>query len=234
MTQRTPLADLIQNRMEELGLTDEALGRRLGYSNPAKAAGRVHALTNGLPFSAKSRFALWRLPAALEVRADVVVQAVADTERLFAQWERGAEDQRRRVQEAEDRAWRKSFQPHAVIQTEYTVPSQITICGLLGGAGPRLIIPLDLSLPPVTFIQQAVDAVPTQTMPRAGGGRHVMFFGKALGLIINYTPDAALRCDLSGKPLEILKKAHRIGEVRLSLSGPPLRPTVASTMLGFQ
>lgn len=53
--------------MQELGLTDEALGLRLGYANPAKAAGRVYALCNDRPFSAKSRFALWRLPDVLEL-----------------------------------------------------------------------------------------------------------------------------------------------------------------------
>ncbi|MGH1575036.1 hypothetical protein ACRAWG_35835 [Methylobacterium sp. P31] len=194
----------------------------------------MHALCNGLPLSAKSRFALWRLPAALDVTPDTVVQAVADTERLFAQRERAAVEQRRRASEAEEAAWRKSFRPHAVIQTENVVPSQITICGLMGGAGPRLIIPLDRSQSPITFIEQAVNALPRHTLPRTDGGRHVMFFGKALALIINYSPDHAIRCDLEGRPLEILKKAHRIGEVRLSLSGPPPRPTVASTMLGFQ
>jgi hypothetical protein len=231
---RTPLADLIQARMQELGLNDEALGKRLGYSNPAKAAGRVHALCNGLPLSAKSRFALWRLPEALELPAEVVTQAVADTEELFAEREREAEEQRRLTREAEDAAWRASFQPHAVIQTEYTVPTQITICGLMGGAGPRLIIPLDLSQSPITFVQQAVDAVPENTMPRSDGGRSVMFFGRALGLIVNYSPDSALRCDLDGKPLEALDKAYRPGEVRLSFGDPPLSPTVLSRVLGFQ
>ncbi|WP_336489980.1 hypothetical protein [Methylobacterium nigriterrae] len=133
MSGRTPLAELIQSRMRELALTNEVLGRRLGYSNPAKAAGRVYALCNGLPFSAKSRFALWRLPEALELPADVVVQAIAKTERLFAEWEREAEEQRRRAREAEDTAWRASFCPHAVIQTEYTVPTQICICALRAG-----------------------------------------------------------------------------------------------------
>jgi hypothetical protein len=220
--------------MQELGLTDEALGRRLGYSNSAKAAGRVHALCNGQPFSAKSRFALWRLPDALELPADVVLQAIADTERLFAEREREADEQRRRVLHAEDAAWRRSFRPHAVIQTEYTVPTQITICGLMGGAGPRLIIPFDPFLSPVTYIQQAVDAVPENTMPRSDGGRHVMFFGKALGLIINYSPDSALRCDLDGKPLEVLTKAYRLGEVRLSFGGAPISPATVSRVLGFK
>ncbi len=231
MSGRTPLAELIQSRMRELGLSDEALGRRLGNTNPAKAAGRVYALCNGLPFSAKSRFALWRLSGALELPADVVVQAIADTERLLAQWELEAEEQRRRAREAEDAAWRASFCPHAVIQTEYTVPTQICICGFTGGAGRWLMIFFDQSRSPLTFVQQAVDALPEKTMPRSDGGRHVMFFGKALGLIINYTPDSALRCDLDGNPLEVLGKAYRPGEVSLSFGGPRLSPAAVSRVL---
>ncbi|GJE44388.1 hypothetical protein [Methylobacterium soli] len=233
MSGYTPLADLIQKRMRELGLTEEALGRRLGYTNSAKAAGRVHALCNGLPLSAKSRFALWRLPEALEVPAAVVLLAVADTERLFAQWELEAEEERRLAREAEEAAWRASFHPHAVIQTEHTVPTQITFCGLTGGAGRWLMIPFDLSRPPLTYVQQAVDALPEKSMARTGGGRAVMFFGRALGLIINYTPDAALRCDLDGEPLEVLAKVYRPGEVSLSFGGPPLSPSVVSRVLGF-
>ncbi|MFD0935425.1 hypothetical protein ACFQ12_09545 [Methylobacterium trifolii] len=234
MIRQTPLSDLIQNRMRELGLSEEAMGRRLGYANPAKAAGRVYALCNGQPFSAKSRFALRRLPEALGLPVDVVVHAVAATERLFADRKREAEERRRLTQEAEDAAWRKTFRPHAVIQTKYTVPTQITICGLMGGAGPRLIIPFDLSRPPITFVKQALNALTKQTTKRADGGRRVMFFGKALGIIINYTPDAALRCDLEGTPLEVLNKAYRISEVRLSFGGAPLTPAVVSRMLGLQ
>src|ERR1700712_4577977 len=111
VTHRTPLAGLIQNRMQELGLTDEALGRGLGYLNSAKAAGRVQALCKRQAFTAKSGFALGRLPDALELAADVVLQAIADTERLFAERERKADEQRRRALQAEDAAWRKSFRP---------------------------------------------------------------------------------------------------------------------------
>ena len=67
---------------------------------------------DGLPFSAKSRFALWRLPEALDLPADVVVQVVADTERLFAERQLEAEEQRRLAREAEDAAWRARFLPH--------------------------------------------------------------------------------------------------------------------------
>lgn len=231
MTQRTPLANLIQAQMRKLGLSDEALGRSLGYTNPAKAAGRLHALCNGLPLSAKSRCALWRLPAALNIAPDIVVQAVADTERMFAKHGQAVKEQRRLEQEAEDAACRASFQPHAVILTEHTTPTQITMCGLTGGARCRRIISFDLSQSPVTFITQALNALPQQTMARCDGGRSVMFFGKVFGLIINYAPDAALRCNLKGEPLEVLDNAYRVGEVRLSFGGGALKPSGVSRVL---
>ncbi|QGY01579.1 hypothetical protein MMSR116_06420 [Methylobacterium mesophilicum SR1.6/6] len=234
MIQRTPLANLIQTQMQKLGLSDEALGCSLGYTNPTKAAGRVHALCNGLPLSAKSHFALRRLPAALDIDPDIVVHAVSDTERLIALRKQAAEEQCRLEQEAEDAAWRASFQPQAVILTEHTIPTQITMCGLTGGAKCRRIIPLDLTQSPVTFIQQALDALPQQTVAGSDGGRGVLFFGEAFGLIINYAPDAALRCSLKGEPLEVLDKAYRLGEVRLSFGGGALEPSAVSRVLGLR
>ena len=47
-----------------------------------------------------------------------------------------------------------------MIQTEHTVPTQICICGFTAGAGRWLMIPFDLSRPPLTYVQQAVDAQP--------------------------------------------------------------------------
>src|SRR5215211_7892711 len=55
MAVQTPLADLINTRMRELGLTRQALGFRLGYHNPLKAGGRVYALCDGNLRSRKSR-----------------------------------------------------------------------------------------------------------------------------------------------------------------------------------
>jgi len=214
--------------MEDLGLDREALGFRLGaYKNPLKAAGRVHALINGHITTEKSRRALARLPEALGVAPEVVDVAVEDTRDLLAHMERDAEENRRRILEEEERAWEASFKPHAVIQTETTIPSQITICGLTGGAERWLIIRFDPK-PPITFIQQAIDALPSMVSP-AGG---VPFFGRAVGLVINYATNKALRCNLDGNPLEVLPKAYRVGEVQLSLGGKRIEPRVLGKLLG--
>ncbi|KQP00294.1 hypothetical protein ASF32_13735 [Methylobacterium sp. Leaf91] len=217
-----------------LDLSREDIGQRLGYRNPAKAAGRVYALCDHHPFSKKSRHALQRLPAALGLSVTTVEQAVSATEKLFAAWTKEAEDQSRRTQEAKDAEWRASFRPHCVIQTEHTVPTQITICGLTGGATIRLVIPFDLSRPPVTFVQQAVGNLPFKTNLRPDGRRCVMFFGEVIGLIINYTPESALRCLLDGTPLEVLDKAYRLGDVRLSFGGRSHSPASVSQLLGFR
>src|ERR1700681_1317658 len=81
---RTPLATLIENRMQQLGLARPALGLRLGYRNPAKAAGRVYALCDGHITSLKSKSALHRLRTAIEVPAENVEKAVQDTLSILA------------------------------------------------------------------------------------------------------------------------------------------------------
>jgi hypothetical protein len=57
---------------------------------------------------------------------------------------------------AADKRWREAFEPHVIILTELTVPSQITICGLVRGERGRWI-DVDVSSPRETFIRQAMD-----------------------------------------------------------------------------
>ena len=170
---------LIQVRMEELNLDRHALGFRLGYKNPAKAAGRVDALCWGHLTNRKSRAALARLPDALELPAEVVAQAVIETEQVLEEQERHAEEERRLAREKEEAEWRAAFTPHAILQTERTVPSQITICGLTGGARRWLWIDFDLSKPPITFVQQALGGLAGENGPgqRRQTLRHVLWRG---------------------------------------------------------
>jgi hypothetical protein len=218
--------------MAELRLDRQTLGLRLGYQNPLKAAGRVYALCEGNLRSRKSRTALKRLPEALEIPPEVVERTVAATEQIFSDMETQAEEQRRRAAEAAEAEWRTRFRPHAVIHTERTLPSQIIFCGLTGGAERWLIIPFDLSKPPISFIKQALGALPERTHVRRDGKRSVPFFGEVLGIIINYSPDRAVRCDIVGTPLEILSRAYRPGQIRLSLGGKPVEPRAIADILG--
>jgi hypothetical protein len=230
---QSPLARLMQTRMQQLGLDAQMLGFRLGYQNAAKAAGRVQALCDGHLANPKSRAALARLPEALELPTEVVRQARIASEELFVEQKRQAEVERRLEREAEESEWRRGFTPHAIIQTERTVPSQIMICGLTGGVGRWLMIRLDDSKPPITFVRQVLAVIPAKVRLGSDGRQYVIFFGEAFGFIINYSPVKALRCNLSGEPLEFLPRAYRPGEVMLSIGGRRISPTTAAALLGL-
>ncbi len=229
MTDHLPLARLIHTRMHELGLDRQTLGFRLGYRNPLKAAGRVDALWWGHITSKKSRAALRRLPEALEIPEEVVLRALRDTGEVLAQRRRQEEEQRRITHEKEEMEWRAAFRPHAILQTESTRPSSITMCGFTGGPRRWLQIDFDLFKPPITFVRQALAGLPGKARKSEVNGRwHVSFFGEVLGFIINYSPDKALRYDLDGQPLEVLPKAYRPGEITLSIGGKRYSPMVVA------
>ena len=105
-------------------------------------------------------------------------------------------------------------------------------CGVTGGAERWLMIPLDLSKPPISYIRQALEALPEKARVGRDGKPFIPFFGEVLGIILNYSPGQAVRCDLEGRPLEILPKAYRPGELRLSLGGRPVEPRVIARILG--
>jgi hypothetical protein len=233
MTVQLPLAQLIGTRMHELGLDRQALGFRLGYQNPLKAAGRVDALCGGHISSRKSRLALRRLPGALEISQEVVLRACRDTEDALAQRKRQEEEERRITHEKEEIEWRAAFTPHAILHTQRTAPSSITMCAFTGGPRRWLRIDFDLSQPPITFVRQALAALPEKARKSEVDGRcQVSFFGEVLGFIVNYTPDKALRCDLEGQPLEVLPKAYRLKETSVFIRGKHVPSTVVARVLG--
>jgi hypothetical protein len=204
MNSEYPLAQLIRTRLRELKLDPQSLGGRLGYENPAKAAGRVYALCWGHLDNLRSRSVLARLPAALELPSELVEQAVLDTRLAIAEENRVAGEEAKAQQVAREAEWRRSFRPHAVILTERRVPDQIVICGLTGGPEIRLIIPFDLSRPSVTFVAQAIAGMEIKAAVNRDGRRFVPFFGGATGLVVNYSPDLALQCELDGRSVEWL------------------------------
>ena len=219
MTTRTPLAALIETRMQQLALDRAALGLRLGYQNPAKAAGRVYALCDGHITSTKSKTALHRLPTAIEVPAEVVETAVKATASLLAEL-RWQEDEKLRIaRQTEDAEWRATFIPHAIIQGERRRPTSITMFAISGGTKRWLHIELDISKSPNTFVQQAMAVLPNKLHLGKDGRLTVPFFGDALGFIINYSLDQAVRYDLKGNAVENLSKAFRLGRATFSLKG---------------
>jgi hypothetical protein len=215
-----------------LGFDAQALGFRLGYRNPAKAAGRVYALSDGHLANRKSQAALARLPDALQLPRDVIEQAAIATEEANLWQERQRLESARNARQAEEAKWRRGFTPHAVICTERTVPSQIMICGLTGGIDEWLMIRLDHSQPPISFVQQVLSALSEKLRPTLAGRPCVPFFGEALGFIINYSPEKALRCSLTGQPLEVLAKAYRPGEIELCIGTRRVPKRTAARLLG--
>jgi hypothetical protein len=219
MTTRTPLAALIETRMQQMALDRAALGFRLGYRNPAKAAGRVCALCDGHITSTKSKTALHRLPAAIEVPAEVVETAVKATASFLAELKWQEDEKLRIARETEDAEWRAAFIPHAIILGERKIPTSITMCVISGGPERWLKIELDLSKPSDTFVEQALAALPGKLHLGKDGRLTVQFFGDALGFVVNYSPDQAVRYDLKGNAVENLSKAFRLGRASFSLKG---------------
>ena len=111
------LGRLIHQRMQELGIGRAELARRMGYANIAKGCRRIDQICGGhLGMAGNLRIAL---SAGLTVDIEVIDKAIEST---------------RAVQVvAEDKAYRESFKPHAVILTKEQVPSQITLCAMTGG-----------------------------------------------------------------------------------------------------
>lgn len=53
-----------------------------------------------------------------------------------------------------------------------------------------------------------------------------MFFGRVLGVIVNYHPDHAVFYDLGGNAVETLPEAQRIGYASVRLKGRMIPPAV--------
>ena len=149
--------------MQELGLSAEGLGSRLGYRDSAKAAGRVQALCDGHLENKRSRAALARLAVALEVPDTVVQEALNASRQLIDESRRRLAERNRHARDVEEHRWRAEFKPHAVIETQRRCPEQIVFCGFTGGVERWLIIRFDLSKSPITFVEQAIHALAKRT-----------------------------------------------------------------------
>ena len=207
-----PIKTLISNRCDALSLRLSDLVRRCGYKNISKGLRRLESVQQGC-FKGNEAL-IQALPSALEVPADVVKEAVAATQR--------------QIYEANEAAWRAAFRPHAVILTEKDRPEQIFIAAIIG-VERLLRVDLDPTEGEVTYIGQALKGI-RQKFARWNpkgidvssvglGDLPLPTFGRPVGVIVNYTPDRAVRFDLSGNPIEAFDRAHRIGEAQLFLKG---------------
>ena len=58
----------------------------------------------------------------------------------------------------------------------------------------------------------------------------ISFYGAAVGVIINYSPDEAVHFDLTGNALEVLPAAYRLDELTVSIGGRPVPRDVLDTI----
>lgn len=182
-----PLATLIVGRLAELGINTHGLAARLGYVNTNKGSRRLQRLMEG--GVAGQDELLSRLAAALEVSPEEIASAIRANEA------------------AREQAYRASFVPHAVIVTERRVPSQITFCAMTRGE-TALRIALDTTRSKATYARQALIEMNHRT---ESGRREIPFFGRAEGLVVYYDWCRAVRYDLDGRALELLRKAAKVG-----------------------
>ena len=199
------LDQLIHQRMQELGIGRAELARRMGYANIAKGCRRIDQICGGhLDMAGNLRIAL---SAGLKVEVEVIDKAIEVT----------------RAQQiaAEDKAYRESFKPHAVILTKQQVPSQITLYAMTGGDRHR-IISFKEGSSPKTYAAQAREALPNV----------VPFFGRPTGYVLNHTPDFALAFNKEGRMVGRLDRAFRVGQSAVIVRGKKVGEKVWSGLLG--
>lgn len=180
------LKKFIENRMRELEIGRAELVRRMGYKNLSKGLKRLKALEDGDLEHADAL--LGPLATGLGVTMEEAAQVITA--------EREAQ---RRAQEAERRA---KFRPQALLRTELTRPSSITMAAMVG-ADRYLWIDFPEGIGSESYLDHVLMNLPES----------VMFFGKVVGFVINYTPDLSIEYGLDGT---------RITERAYALEGPHL------------
>ena len=204
-----PLEKLISDRLATLALTKSEFIQRCGYTNITKGLKRLNGLFDGDITSTASKQLLAKLTDALELEQSVVHDALS-------QCYKNHQDEIVVQKEIQ----RINFKPNAYFVTESKRPSQITICAMTGGPERWLRIPLDLTQPPLSFVQQAVQCV--QKTPK------VPFFGAVQGFVINFTPENSVCFDQYGNPINESSKAYSVGATTVTLGNKTL--TSASFM----
>lgn len=151
------------------------------------------------------------LPSALEVPAQVIADAIEETRIQLEKAEKARTAER-------ETAWCAAFKPHAVILTERSTPQPIFIAALIG-ADRLLRVDFDLAARPSSFVNQALNGMRVKLQRWPNGPGKLLCFGAPIGVVVNYSPDRAIRFDLDGKALQILPRAYRVGTVELFIRG---------------
>ena len=192
-----PLAQLLTGSGTRLS----EVARRCGYTNFAKGIRRLEELAAGeLQHYPALRAGL---AAALEIEPVRLDAAVADTSYLL--WAR------------DDRSYRDNFRPHVIWATTSSIPSPITIAGLVNASGRLFWYPPTIT--PSCISDEAALALP----------EGVPCYGQVIGFHVNYTPDNAVSFDRAGNPLAVLDAVVRPGRARATIGDRALEfPTTSA------
>ena len=175
----------------------------------------------------KTRDLIRALPAALDVPPKVVEHAIEETRRRIAESQEAA-------RHAREAAWRAAFRPHAIILTERTVPQPIFVAAFIG-VERLLRIDFDLALAPVSYANQALAGLRRKLAEFSSEPGKISetlpAFGRPVGVIVNYTPDRAIRFDLEGNALEILTRPRRPADAYIALRSRPITPATLRAIM---
>ena len=210
MIERLAIDVLISDRCAQLGMSPIALVHRTGFKNTSKAMRRLEQLRRG--DIAKTPDLIRALPAALDLPEEAITGAVEQTRLQLAEIERA------RAEKAEA-DWRAAFLPHAIVLTDRSTPQPIFVAAVIG-VDRLLRINFDLTAGRASFVNQALNGIPT----KLGNDGKIPAFGSPVGIAVNYSPDRAVRFDLTGKALEVLPRAERPGRAEFRVGGKPIPP----------
>ena len=191
MSDKRRLSKLIEDRLEDLGISRRELVPRLGYTNVNKGHRRLSAILLGDRQIARQL----RTALALALEVDISeVDAAIDT------------DHQAELTEL-DKQYREKFVAHAIVTTAYSIPSPIFVAAMC--RSDRLMrIDFKEGSSPVTYSYQAKQKLP----------EGIPAFGKTTGFIVNYSPYHAVAFDRCGHPTRQLNEAVRLGQAHLNVS----------------
>jgi hypothetical protein len=147
----------------------------------------------------------------LDLAPEVVSRAIEDTRRVIA-------EAKARAREEAEAAWRAAFRPHAMIIGERTRPSPIFIVAIMG-TNRILRVDFDTTGDSESYVGMALAGIQQRLVEFKG---MLPAFGRAVGFIVNYTPDFAIRYSLDGVPQEVFDAAYRVGDAELLIKGKPI------------
>jgi hypothetical protein len=177
--------------VQALCITETALVVRCGYQNISKGLRRLTEVCAG-DFS-RAGSMLSALPLALSIDAEEVRAAVEATDLM-----RHREDEEQ---------YRRSFRPHAIIETEKSRPEPLFVAFLMD---VESILRIDFieGSPPTSYPRQAVEAI----LKRLESNSSLPAFGRPTGFVVNYWPERAMKFSIEGKPVLMLDRAFRVGK----------------------